>query len=221
MPRRAADVARTERIYANLFIALTALMVLLPFFGEGWIGLLLAAGLYLAMLAVLRELYERTWPVVVTAVLFAFSVWGATHEGATLEHEAAHVAAAIGYIIVEFAIIRDTLRRDEVSLRTVLGASSAYMLVGLLFANIFALAMALDPQAFHFPDRPMTSIDRHSMLTYLSYITMTTVGYGDVLPVSMPARFLCVIEALFGQLFVAILIGRLVGLTAAQVRRRS
>lgn len=216
---RAPRGSRREGVYAYLFVTLTALMVLLPFFGENWAGVVLAFALYTAMIATMRELSAGALPVAITAVLFLFAGWGALRESESVEHALSHAAAVVGYVFVQVAIVRDTLQRSEISLRTVLGASSAYMLTGLMFANVFATVLAVDPNAFHFPDLAPTPQDRHSMLVYLSYITMTTVGYGDVLPLSVPARFLCVAEALFGQLFIAILIARLVGLNASRHAR--
>ena len=64
-----------------------------------------------------------------------------------------------------------------------------------------------------------SSIDSH--LLYFSLITLTTIGYGDIVPVSAPARVLCGIEGLIGQLFVAIIIARLVGMEIAERLGRS
>ena len=62
---------------------------------------------------------------------------------------------------------------------------------------------------------PYETIGTDALLMYLSFVTITTTGYGDITPVSPPARVLCVLEAIVGQLFLTITVARLVGLYTA------
>ena len=102
---------------------------------------------------------------------------------------------------------------------TVVGAICAYFLLAVTFGNAYALVEVLSPGSFlltpalaadvHWspPTSPITPV-----LQYFSFSTLTTLGFGDVTPLSRGARFLAVIEAIAGQLYLAILIARLVGI---------
>lgn len=92
------------------------------------------------------------------------------------------------------------------------GAVAAYLLVGLAFVFAYRLVDDASPGALSIG--PIGPGLRHGAqnLAYFSFVTLTTVGYGDITPVHPAARILAIAEALIGQLYPAILIGRLVSL---------
>ena len=93
------------------------------------------------------------------------------------------------------------------------GAISVYLLLGLLWAMGYGLISAMDPEAFKglepfSLDQPGAQQD----YIYFSFVTLTTLGYGDMSPVSQVAKTAAWFEAIFGQLFLAVTIARLVSL---------
>jgi Ion channel len=94
---------------------------------------------------------------------------------------------------------------------TLLGAVSAYMLFGVTWGMLFAFLEHVRPGSIG----PQSSGYDQADLLYFSFVTLTTVGYGDMSPATRLARSLVVMEALVGQLYLAILVGRLVGLHLA------
>src|SRR5262249_29875280 len=100
------------------------------------------------------------------------------------------------------------------------GGISAYMLIGLAWGTAFRLLEEVHAGSFHFVSQPVSVDDLNSKLVYFSFATLTTVGFGDVLPLHPVARSLAIAEALIGQLFPAVLIGALVGM-AMQSRPKS
>jgi hypothetical protein len=110
----------------------------------------------------------------------------------------AGVAAALIYQIAASA---------EVTLGTILGAIDGYILLGFIAAAGFMIIELAGPGSLKAPGPAISTAD----VVYYAFITMTTVGYGDILPVSPGARSLAVLVAVFGQLYVAILISLLVG----------
>lgn len=99
------------------------------------------------------------------------------------------------------------------------GAIALYLLIAALFAIAYALLETVSPGAFRFPDYwQQERSDLNYVLAYFSFVTMTTVGYGDVTAVHPLARSLVMFEALIGQLYPAILIARLVTLYAESNR---
>jgi len=121
----------------------------------------------------------------------------------------------VGYVSAHVLI--QVLQRREVTADTIAGAACVYMLLGLLWATAYLLLEHLHPGSFVIPPAwRLTGNEIGPALTYFSYVTLTTVGYGDVTPAGPAAGGLAVVEAAVGQLFLAVTIARLVGLHIAR-----
>ena len=105
-------------------------------------------------------------------------------------------------------IVRRLLHHREVTLQTIFGALSAYLLIGFLFTALYSAVAHLGPDQFFAGGQPATS----ASLQYFSFVTMTTTGYGDLTPVGSGPRSLAVLEALLGQIFLVTLVARLVAM---------
>ena len=140
-----------------------------------------------------------------------------THEGILPMAQSVLVAAFLGY--TAYVVLSSILRTRGITSQEVFGALSVYLLLGMTWQFFFALCLQADPGAISFPEGPssLTSSPAESELTmqnltYFSFVTLSTLGYGDIVPVSRMARTLAWMEAVFGQLFLAVLVARLVGL---------
>lgn len=111
-------------------------------------------------------------------------------------------------------VLTQTLRDGRVSFHRIQGAIAAYLLLGLLWGHAYALLASLRPGAF---SGAISAVDGPRAFYYFSFVTLTTVGYGDVLPVHPVARSLALLEAVTGSLYLAILVARLVSLSVAPV----
>ncbi|MCJ7436821.1 MAG: ion channel [Acidimicrobiia bacterium] len=115
-----------------------------------------------------------------------------------------------------FVIIRRILGHEEVSAETIYGALCVYLLIGLVFSSLFVAVNGLGSEHFALPADQNQPAD----LLYLSFITLTTVGFGDVVPNTDFARAVVVLEALIGQIFLVTLVARLVAMFGQEQRRR-
>ena len=117
-------------------------------------------------------------------------------------------------IFLTLSCIRRVFRDDQaVTGERVTGAVAVYLLFGLTFAYLYGIIDQLLPGAFNLP--ATTNLDdptHQESFTYFSFITLTTLGYGDITPVHPAARMCAAIQALFGQLYPATLLARLVSL---------
>jgi len=108
-------------------------------------------------------------------------------------------------------ILVRVFREGKINFHRIQGAVCVYLLLGVIWAGCYRLVVQFDPEAFNLPaslaDAPLMS-----KLVYFSFVTLTTVGYGDVTAVHSMARSLALLEALTGQLFPAVLIARLVAM---------
>ncbi|MEW6282016.1 MAG: potassium channel family protein [Candidatus Eremiobacterota bacterium] len=117
--------------------------------------------------------------------------------------------ATLIYLVTQCLVLLKEvmLREGKVDHRRIQGAVAVYLLIGLAWSQAYFLVEQLAPGAFQ-----ATSTPDETALVYFSYVTLSTVGYGDVTPAHPFAYSLAVAEALVGQLYPAILIGRLVSL---------
>jgi hypothetical protein len=122
------------------------------------------------------------------------------------------------FALLAFVVARRVFRDGDVNLHRILGAVSLYLMLGLIWSFAYESLVLLDPAAFSFAVPPTNPGERTSDLIYFSFVTLTTVGYGDVTPLHPLARSLAMMEALTGQLFVAVTLARLVALEVARGR---
>lgn len=126
------------------------------------------------------------------------------------------VALLIGVIVVQ------VFREGPINFHRIAGSIALYMLVGLLFASMYAFLDFLDPSAFNIAPY-LDSRDPHIVagnLIYYSFITLTSVGFGDIAPVHPVAKTTTMLEAMVGQLFPAILLARLVAMEIEESQKR-
>jgi len=122
-----------------------------------------------------------------------------------------YVTMAIFFLYLQFLIIRQMVHAHKVDTNVLFGAMNIYLVAGLIWAYAYVLLNHFDAGAFHMPDyESMTK--EVELFTYYSFTTLTTLGYGDIVAESSQARMLSVLEAVFGQLYLAIVIAKLVSI---------
>src|SRR5688572_8497531 len=112
-------------------------------------------------------------------------------------------------LLIYFVLVRTTAPGPVNSYR-IQGSVVVYLLIGVLFSSVYTLIYALEQNAFTFTSQPKTVELSQASLTYFSFVTLTTIGYGDIQPLHPFSQSAATMEGLIGQLFPAILIGRLV-----------
>lgn len=102
----------------------------------------------------------------------------------------------------------------QVDKERIFASLSLYLMFGLIFALLYALVNKILPGSFHYPAFPTSDLGDKPLtqLMYFSYVTLATLGYGDMVPLSGPARGLAILEAMIGQLYLVLVVARLVSL---------
>lgn len=118
----------------------------------------------------------------------------------------------VAFVILH--LLRYILRAPHVNHEVMCAGIAAYLMIGLLWSLAYGLVWRLQPGAFLFSAGPAEM--KGSTALYFSFVTLTTVGYGDICPVARAARMLAAVEAMTGTLFVAVLISRLVSLYSSR-----
>lgn len=155
---------------------------------------------------------------IITAATIAIVILGAVvlwasrfYSSPALQHLNSAFSILIMLLYVRIVLLV-MFRHGQVTWSRIQGGICAYLLLGMAWASAFDLIEQLHPGAFHFVTQPRNVDELTSKLIYFSFGTITTVGFGDILPVLPFARSLAVAEAVVGQLFPAILIGALVAM---------
>jgi hypothetical protein len=136
-----------------------------------------------------------------------------------LLHQTGSVLTSVTLILYTRIVLLVMFRSGQITWSRIQGGVCAYLLIGLAWSSVFEFLEDVRPGSFHFLTAPKNIDELTSKLTYFSFSTLTTVGFGDVTPIMPFARSLSIAEAIVGQLFPAILIGALVAM-AMQARSK-
>ena len=197
----------------SIFLAALVAIIVVPalgpvglpgrFLGDALVSLMLVSGaaavadrpramLIVSVITVLALLVRWTSWLFPTADL---AVWREISTLATL-------------VVLCFVVLALVVRRGPITPRRIQGAIAVYLLLGFIWAEAYELMALWHPGAF------TGAVEGSGSLpwTYYSFVTLTTMGYGDIMPVHPLARAVAVLEALTGQLYLAIMLARLVSL---------
>ena len=201
-----------------LLIAMLALLVLLPVLkaeetSRFWISALLTVIVIAGPLSIATKRVDLVLAAVF-GLTMATSSWGRYFfDGLWLERLGGFATVSF-FLLLSILIFRQyLLGNKKVTSETLIAAINAYICIGIMYAFAYDYALMADPNAFS-----GTFIANHSFedCVYLSFVTLTTLGYGDITPMSRLAAVLTWTEALAGQLFIALTIARIVGVMASK-----
>ena len=213
-PQRASPRAGSLRrptfpAVLGMLVAVIVAVPLLEGLAQLPIGVMLGlAGLAIPILAVAAASDRRGH----RRVAFSLAAISALANGATLPDRgvplwAGNGAALIFLAYTTYLVLRAVVGSAQVTPEIVAGALASYVMIGLTWAIAFGVVETRWPGSIHFPG---DAAPRLSDLLYFSYVTLLTIGYGDILPVSTAARTLVVLEGLLGMAFTTVLLAMLV-----------
>lgn len=136
------------------------------------------------------------------------------------------VSGASSFVFLVYVIVvvfRSVLSGGKVTPGKIAGAVSVYLLLGILWAILYGVIAVVQPEAFNLPDainfNEVMGRGGEYIFIYFSFVTLTTLGFGEITPAAPIPRTLAWLEAMTGQLFIAISIARLVALQIVHSRR--
>jgi hypothetical protein len=236
--RRTTGVAVPGRAAARrhlvLLIALVAMLVVQPMLAHRGteVADLSNLGFAVVYAYVLVVLFEDPRRRRIAIVLFLptvasnFAQYAVPDAARSIAAVAFHVAVIgfLGYTVL--VVLHDLLhRRRAIGVDDVGGAVCGYILGGLLWGHFFELAYLGWPHAFRVSAEVAPQLEdlylRHTLFNYVSFTTLTTVGWSGVTPVGPPAYSLMWLEVIFGQFYMAVVVAQLVGMRLAQALEAS
>jgi hypothetical protein len=199
-----------------LLISIVLMFVLRPFL-EGFIRIFYLMDVFFTAIF-LSAVYAVSQKRIVffVALLFALLtvalLWFNDLTGIPFLGVAGNILGTFFLAFTAFMILSYLFREDEITGDMIMGAICVYFLFGLIWAFAFSILEMTQPGSFQMSG----GMAGKTAFTYYSYVTLTTLGYGDITPISTPARSLALLEAMMGQLYLAVLVARLVGLHISQ-----
>ena len=174
------------------------------------------------LLAAVYSVSEKRWQLILAAAL-ALPALSAQMAPALLgEHGTLMVRMGTSSVLLAYTAVLISVflvRQERVSADMILGAINVYLLFAIAFMFLHAFVEIVNPGAYLYQGESLSvalkghpEVDALAFLLYFSIVTLTTLGYGDIAPAIPAARMLCSLEAMIGQLLIAVFIARMVAL---------
>ena len=225
------DTAQGERgRFAGLLMAQIVFILVIPFVEDSGTGRwFLRLSVLAIVLAGVNTARSRRGTLAVSLMLLLPTLFAWLGPGLFTEHAQdllRMLSTALCFGFTAGVVVHALMRQKQVSTDTILGGINAYLLVAYAFMFMHSAINMVDGGAYTIGGVPLgehlretSDVGGNSTLLYFSFTTLTTLGYGDIVPVDEFARLLTSIEAVLGQLYVAIFIGRLVALQVSAPAR--
>lgn len=214
--RRFGLLVATLAAYLFVFAPLSRTHVAGQAVGPIILTIVVAAGLYACTYR--RQAFFSALALALPATVL---VWFEAHDITGKLAPFAWLLNALFIVFLLFVVGTEILRAKRVTVDTILGAIAVYLLLAMVFALMYAIIAATDPSAFQLPPKDAARVVAShlpgdlSTFVYYSFVTLTTMGYGDILPMSDPARGVATCEAVVGQIYLTVTVARLVGMYIA------
>lgn len=209
---------RGTESFAGLFAGLIVLLVIVPFSAGHTLAEAAFVSVFsIVLLIMLYSLYGNHRHVRRTTLLGGVALLSNLLSALTSFAVLDDASLLLNIVLLIYAtalIVGRVFSERRVTTNIILGAVCVYLLIGIVWGMGFALLDTVMPQSFSVPSGNMVSVLDSLMrnFIYYSFATLTTLGYGDITPVSIPARYFSVLEAVTGQVYLSVLVARLVGM---------
>jgi len=222
--------AYSERRFGVLLVILVVLLagpsVLLGFgLSAAWFDGLMALLLIAAIVSLCFERHQRLFALLlgIPTVLHSLGGHALPGEASAPVLLAGHLCEVLFLFGASVLIVKSLFSARTLTFDSILGAVCGYLFLGLAWAVLYALIEGFRPGSFAISPKLVTGGEvarpLPDVLTYYSFVTLTTVGYGDISPVSPAARTRSWMEAITGQFYLAVIVAGLVSVLAARGKR--
>ncbi len=211
--------------FSILLISILLLLLLRPFLSHLPIARALSTALFsLAIFSALYGVSRPRWAfhtgllLVVPAIVTAWLHYASSDVRLLIARDALMLLV---FAFTAVVVLLHVLRADRITAEQTSGAVAAYLLLGIVWGLAYSILDTVAPGSLSI-GRAGSAADAGGIgaYVYYSFVTLTTLGYGDVTPVSDRARSLSMVEAVIGQLYLAVLIAKLVGMQVSAHSRR-
>jgi hypothetical protein len=210
-----------RRRFVILLVLLLALILITPLV-EGFVKLhiiwnIFLTGIFVSAVYAVSEQKRRAYIASLLALPMLVSVWSGYF---VQSNSVVIVGTLCGVVFFAYMIVNISLfiyKQDEVTRDLITGAAVVYLLMAMMWVFIYKVVETAHPGSFTIST---TQIYDQMRFIYFSLVTITTLGYGDIVPTTSLARSLATLEAVVGQLYLVTTVAWLVGVRVTQSRER-
>jgi len=209
--------------FLGLLICLVSVMVVAPFLQKyspnlPVLRLFLSAALLFSIYAFITD--KRTLIIASLLAVPAFtSNWASYFFNTATTHFIRDTFSTLFFGYITVTILFGIFRNKTITSDLIYGSICVYLLIGLVWAYVYSALENIFPGSFNFASSHLQTNPSLnggqtplSLFIYYSYVTLTTLGYGDITPMTPPAQSIAILEAITGQFYLVILVARLVGI---------
>ena len=206
-----------------LLVSILSFLILSPLL-RGFVGIKILLDLFLtavfisAIYAVSQKKYFSLIGILLALPMLAVT-WSAYFVKIAVMPLAGSCFGILFFAFMVITILLFVFEQREITLDVISGAIVVYLLIAIMWAFIFRFMETLHPGSFAIPQG--LGEETRPLFIYYSFVTITTLGYGDITPLTDVARSFSILEAVVGQIYLVVLIARLVGTHIAQSMNRN
>ena len=210
-----------RRRFVFLLATLLFMLAVVPFL-ESWRSLTTFFNIFLSAVLVsavyvLSQKIRDFVAAVVLAIPMLLSIWSDYFTLSDALFSVGRICGVLFFALTIFHILRHIFQQQEVTRDTIAGAAAVYLLFALMWAFIYVVLERLQPGSF--ATSSVQPLEGTNIFIYFSLVTITTLGYGDIVPVTYITRSLAALEAVVGQLYLVVLVSWLVGMYVSKKSR--
>ncbi|WP_432472863.1 potassium channel family protein [Amphritea sp. HPY] len=204
------------------FILLLSSLIFLLIFPPYWQGeykrlisnILLSVTMFSFLLLVIEKKWELT-AAIALSIPAIFHNWSGFIYTGNYQSTTLITLNVLFYLFITFELLRYVMNEKVVDFNIISASISAYLLLGVVWAYIYTVIDLNSPGSI-FESFSYTDSDTFLKYLYFSYVTMTTLGYGDISPHTTIAQNWVILQAIIGQFYLAIIVARLVAIYSSQ-----
>ena len=203
--------SNTSNSLLLLFVIFTIFIT--PFFPIAWHLILYSISITIVFLLSAIALNDYQPKIFYATVLVILIEWLAETLSLSLLTKISFLVNILFFDLIVLLFILQIAKAKTVTFRVIMESVNGYLMLGLSFSILIGLVCFIDPTSFsfeHLTGEMNPSYSYFSNYTYYAFVTLTTLGYGDVVPLSPAARSLSIFTSITGQMYVAIIIAALV-----------
>jgi hypothetical protein len=199
--------------FLYLLISIFLLIALAPLL-QGFVGIQILMDIFLTSILIsgifaISDKKRHTITASLLALPMLISIWASRFLEIPLLDLTKNLFGILFFAYTIIISLFFILKEREITRDVISGAIVVYLLIGVMWAFIFSILELLEPGSFSIAEGPIR--ESRSIFFYYSFVTLTTLGYGDITPLTDPARSFSLLEAVIGQIYITVLIALLVG----------
>ncbi len=206
-----------------LLISILLLLILSPLL-EDFVGLEFLLDIFVTAIFIsgIYAVSQKKTYILITAVFatpMLASLWSAYFIKIPYFQLTGQICGVLCMAFMVIIILSHIIRVKNVTADVIFGAIVAYLLMAIIWSFIYSVMEDLHPGSFVIPEGPVK--DSRFLFTYFSFVTIATLGYGDITPLTAAACSLSILESIIGQIYLVVMVAWLVGMFVSQSMARN